>query len=370
MSQSADVKIGRLLVPREVGVCGSSKGLSEGAAEFCGALGRRLALESSVVIVSGGTKKRANTSEGDCAVDWHVVTAARAELGDENIVSRRIVTVVREDTSDTTSFAIGQKRQARGKTGHARRISFVRDLDALIAVGGRGGTEQELALAIEYHIPVLPVPTFIEKTRPGVFQARDYWNLYRDELIRDLGIDEERASRWEQQPPPTKPQSLRELADDMVAALLRSLPRRCFIIMPYEATFDDLYCRVILSAVRSVGDLPLRVDRIGTAGDVIHQINAGIRNCDYAVAVLDKLRPNVLYELGLAHAWGKQTILIYREGSLGSEGMAFDIITKRRLPYNDLSDEFRKKLEREILSLDTTRPANKWAVRRTPLLDN
>jgi len=153
---------GKLFSPRQIGVCGGSRGLSQRAVEFCKALGRRLAQDPYARIVRGGTKQHASAKSGEFAADWLIVNAASEQLSKSStLVSERIVTIVREDEgSGAVGFSIGSERRARGKTGEARRISFVRDLDALIAVGGGMGTRQELALAIEHDIPVLPVPTF------------------------------------------------------------------------------------------------------------------------------------------------------------------------------------------------------------------
>jgi len=205
----------RLFSPRRIGVCGSSKRLKPNAAEFCRALGRRLAADKLAKIVSGGTKQRKGQPAGDFAADWWIVSAARDKMNAE-VVFKRIVTVVRDDASGTTGFRAGTEQRARGRTSEARRISFVRDVDALIAVAGRGGTDQELALAIEHDIRALPVPTFGGS-------ARKYWDAYRPDLIGALRIDEQRACRWEQ-PAPTEPERLQDLANEMVEALFSSLP--------------------------------------------------------------------------------------------------------------------------------------------------
>jgi predicted Rossmann-fold nucleotide-binding protein len=106
----------------------------------------------------------------------------------------RVITVVREDHAEDAGFRIGTEQRARGRTSEARRISFVRGVDALIAVGGGRGTSQELALAIEHDIPVLPVPMF-----GGA--AQEYWKAYRSELLQSLNIPEEVGRRWEAAPP-------------------------------------------------------------------------------------------------------------------------------------------------------------------------
>lgn len=338
-----------LIAPRTIGVCGSSRGLPPEAIPFCGALGRRLARDSRARIVSGGTKQRSGAREGDLAADWLIVSAACDALSPD-VVSERIVTVIRDESgsSGTTSFRIGAERRARGKTGEARRISFVRGLDALIAVCGSRGTSQELALAIEHDIRVLPVPSF-----PGA--ASEFWQAYRPDLIEELRIDEDRARRWEA-PPSLDHHGIQRLADDMIDALFRSLPRRCFVIMPFDQEFDGLFDFVIAAALRGAGDEPIRVDRVGAPGDVRRQIEDGLKHCEYALAVLDDMRPNVVYEVGIAHGYGKTTILMNREGALGPEGLVpFDFVTQQRLQYTRVDAQLTRRLQELIQSLSKSR---------------
>lgn len=111
----------QLFTRRQVGVCGTSKGLSKTAVEFCRIIGQRLAIYPSVAIISSGTKQAPNSPAGDFAADWHIVDTASKAIKPEDHLER-FVTVVREDQSGATSFVVGTPRNARGKTGEARRI--------------------------------------------------------------------------------------------------------------------------------------------------------------------------------------------------------------------------------------------------------
>jgi predicted Rossmann-fold nucleotide-binding protein len=327
-----------LFSPRKIGVCGSSKELSREGAAFCNALGRRLAAAERIKIVSGGTKKRLGTAKDDFAADWLIISAAQKAMN-PGLVPERIVTVVRDDASGTMGFTAGAETRARGRTSEARRISFVRDLDGLIAVGGRGGTNQELALAIEHDVHLLPVPTF-----GGA--AREYWKAYRSDLIMALRITERIAQQWERRAP-TEQVKLRRLADGMVKAFLRSLPRRCFVIMPFHEDFEGLYDFVIEPAIRAAGDDPIRLDRLRTPGDVKKQIDDGIRHCEYVIAVLDHWRHNVLYEVGFAHGQGKPTFLMNRKGTLDGD-VPFDLSTQQRLEYTTVDAALLKRVHMMI----------------------
>ena len=332
----------KLFAPRRIGVCGSSRGLPREAVPFCEGVGRRLAQEPYAVIVSGGSKRRSGAAEGDLAADWYIVSAAERALPPD-MVTERIETVFSEERSTTEQFDLGSSKWARGKTSQARRFAFVRIVDALFAVGGGSGTAQELALATELGVPVLPAPLF-----GGT--AKEVWVAYRNELLKDLGLDEPTARRWEESGQ-ADPEQLRKLGSEMVEALLDSLPRRCFVIMPFAEDFTALYDFVIEPAIRIAGHKPVRLDRAAVPGDVGMQIHEGIRACDYAIAVLDGFRANVLYELGLAHGRDKPTILI-SHGPLTDETFSvFDLSMHQRLEYHTLEAGLVKRLQAAIEAL-------------------
>jgi predicted Rossmann-fold nucleotide-binding protein len=335
----------RLFARRRVGVCGSSKGLPPAAVVFCQAAGSELAKHDNIVIVSGGTRKRAGTPPEDLAADWHIVSAAEHGIRGQDAIDRRIETVVISgvDELDDERFQIGTLKPARGKTREARRFSFVRSLEALLAVAGRGGTAQEAALAMELEIPVLPVPIF-----EGA--SKQFWQSYEADLLQMLRIDHATAERWASSPP-TDQGVVRELAAEMVSVLLAAIPRRCFVIMPFGDEHVSLYDFVIEPAILSVGDSALRLDRTAIPGDTGNQIRDGIRSCDYAIVVLDGLRPNVLYELGLAHAYGKRTILMNRAGALGENAVPFDLALQQRLEYRTLEAGIVDRLRNAIKNL-------------------
>ena len=61
------------------------------------------------------------------------------------------------------------------------------------------------------------------------------------------------------------------------------------------------------------------------------------------IANIDGKNPNVFYELGIAHALGKPTILI----SKSIENMPFDIQQNRVVLYKD-NDDLEEKLSKEL----------------------
>jgi hypothetical protein len=110
-------------------------------------------------------------------------------------------------------------------------------------------------------------------------------------------------------------------------------PRPAFVAMPYGPTWFQLVRDVIVNAA-SAANFKVEVSLdLATPGPVTDQIWQGIRRSDVVAADISGHNPNVFYELGLAHALGKEVILI----SQATEKLPFDISTSRLLTY-DLSD--------------------------------
>jgi hypothetical protein len=90
---------------------------------------------------------------------------------------------------------------------------------------------------------------------------------------------------------------------------------RAFVIMPFSAPWsNDVYSQMIEPAVKDAGldcrrgDHPVRVgDLTGTIWDEL--LLAGL-----VIAEVSEPNPNVFYEVGLAHALGKDTFLLKQAG--------------------------------------------------------
>lgn len=325
-----------------IGVCGSSHDLPPMAEEMCEAIGEQLGALATVKVVHSGLKRRAGAKPGTFAADWHFIEGVRRTM--RQPADDRIETILAEydvagpgamnvdagnrqldPQSGAEMFIAGRVVQYKARNREARRFRFVNALDAVIGLGGGVGTRQQLTLGSAIDIPVLPVPSF------GGTAAR-FWKEHRGDLMGRLGIDETTALQWEETP--RTQEDIYRVATDMVQKLMLCLPRRCFVIMPYDVRFDTLYDLVIEPSVNSLGDTVMRLDRIGRPGAVIQQIEDGIRSADYCIVVLDGMRPNVLYEMGMAQALGKPLAIIMQKGALGDEAhVPFDISTLQRIEY-------------------------------------
>ena len=118
----------------------------------------------------------------------------------------------------------------------------------------------------------------------------------------------------------------------------------CFVLMPFASAFSVLYEQVLKPAVEDKGLECIRGDEVFTKPQITHEIWSQIRSCRLVIAELTGKNPNVLYELGLAHAIGKPAITITRD----EDDVPFDLRALRFLGY-DTSDPFWGEHLRESL---------------------
>lgn len=80
--------------------------------------------------------------------------------------------------------------------------------------------------------------------------------------------------------------------------------------MPFGPDYDDVYRDLIAEPLVSAGFTVRRADSLLNQTSVLQDVVKGIADADLVIADVTGLNPNVLYELGLAHAMGKRTVMI------------------------------------------------------------
>lgn len=110
----------------------------------------------------------------------------------------------------------------------------------------------------------------------------------------------------------------------------------CFVMMPFALPIGGYYQSIYEPAIKKAGLTPVRADTdIFGTGKIIEQIWAGLKSAKVLVAELTGRNPNVLYELGLAHALHKPVVLI----SSNEADVPFDV-RHVRVIYYELMDPF------------------------------
>lgn len=119
----------------------------------------------------------------------------------------------------------------------------------------------------------------------------------------------------------------------------------CFVIMPFGATpgVQEIYRDHVEPLVRSCGLTPQRADDIFGHHEIIVDIWRAISRARVLIADLTGRNPNVFYELGMAHAIGKDVVILTQD----SKDVPFDLTHLRHIAYQ-YSPRGVKELERAL----------------------
>lgn len=116
-----------------------------------------------------------------------------------------------------------------------------------------------------------------------------------------------------------------------------------FAAMPFSEKYDDVFFVAMAPASDEIGAACIRVDKDDFSGDIVERIKKHIEESIAVIADLSESRPNVLYELGYAHALGKPVVHIT---STSTSELPFDVRNWSTLKY----EVGRTHKLREILS--------------------
>jgi hypothetical protein len=345
---------------RRVGICGGASIPREPAA-FCERLGAHLADRADgPILVSGGCKQRKGSES--LSADWHTIDGARRRLRELAVDEEtRIETFLPgEDDSGIEKFEAGKTIRLPNATPQARRFRMISEVDVLVGVAGGRGTTQNLDLALALDCPTLPLPMF-----GGAAEA--FWDSNQRKITHWFGISDEVARQWRGLTLDSLPDSqLDKIAKDVAGHLVERLRRTCMVIMPFAEEFTPLYDEVIDPAINMAGFLPIRTDRLDLAGDVLESIRRGIETCDCALAVLTDTRPNVMYELGLAHARDKPVLLLIEKGGEGDPDLPFDIDNHFVLEYRGIDESLKDRIGAMLENVRKTHVPGRYLRFRAP----
>lgn len=117
-----------------------------------------------------------------------------------------------------------------------------------------------------------------------------------------------------------------------------------FLIMP----FGEKWSNDIHNLIKDVGERTkvhvIRADDIYGFKPVMHDVAQSIEKSRVVIAVMTGGNRNVNYELGLAHAWGKPSIMIARS----MDDIPFDYHHLRVILYNTEDPNWGKKLKENL----------------------
>jgi hypothetical protein len=124
-------------------------------------------------------------------------------------------------------------------------------------------------------------------------------------------------------------------------------PRLAFVLMPFTNDLTEIYQTFIKPTIeaKDFGLICRRADDIKSNKAIIQDVWKSLCEARLVIADLSGLNPNVMYELGIAHTLGKETVLIYQRGK--EITFPFDLVHIRRIEY-DNNATGGKKLEEEL----------------------
>ena len=144
-----------------------------------------------------------------------------------------------------------------------------------------------------------------------------------------------------------------------------------FVLMPFNDDLNQIYEGFIKPSIELKNLVARRADNIASNNVIIHDIWRSICESHFIIADLTGRNANVMYELGIEHTVGKETILIHQEkSSRNSVKFPFDIAhfwiinykntapggKKLRTSLDETIDAVLQKLNSE-LRLTTLSPA-------------
>jgi Nucleoside 2-deoxyribosyltransferase len=102
-----------------------------------------------------------------------------------------------------------------------------------------------------------------------------------------------------------------------------------FVLMPFDAAFNDVYHLGIKPACADAGAYCERVDEQKYDETILERIYNQIAKADMLVADMTGRNPNVFYEVGYAHALGKRVILLTQR----ADDIPFDLKQHTHVVY-------------------------------------
>ncbi|GFE61704.1 hypothetical protein [Geobacter sp. AOG2] len=141
-------------------------------------------------------------------------------------------------------------------------------------------------------------------------------------------------------------------------------PNLVFVLTPFNNRFDNVF-ETIRNTCLDVGLKCYRGDEEFIQGDILQHILKVICKASIIIANIEGRNPNVFYELGLAHAMDKSTLLI----SKTVDALPIDIKSKKIIVYQE-SNDLKSKLKDELLKLAYIKKNNNKQINKNNYQNN
>ena len=138
------------------------------------------------------------------------------------------------------------------------------------------------------------------------------------------------------------------------------IPRTCFVLMPFDKSFDELYQEVLKECLEESNFKVIRADELYGSKPIMEDILGGIESAEIVIADLTGKNPNVFYELGIAHCRKENDNMIIITQEL--DDVPFDLKPYRIIQYQP-SISGAKALKKQLTNtiLEFTLKSFTWA---------
>ncbi|MBN7777405.1 hypothetical protein JYP49_10790 [Nitratireductor aquimarinus] len=119
-----------------------------------------------------------------------------------------------------------------------------------------------------------------------------------------------------------------------------------FVLTPFHPSEKRTYSAIV-EALSEFGIRVVRGDEESAQGDILSHIIRKMLSARLVIANVSTRNPNVMYELGIAHALGKDVVMIANSDA----EMPFDVNSRRILFYSnhaELVEKLRRELARQV----------------------
>jgi hypothetical protein len=122
-----------------------------------------------------------------------------------------------------------------------------------------------------------------------------------------------------------------------------------FAAMPFAKGYDDTFEVGIQGACLELGYKAVRVDHQAFVGDIVSEIKTLIKRSVAVIGDLSESRPNVLYEIGFAHASRRKVVQIC---STTMDNIPFDVRNNKTIRYEKgQTTRLKSNLTRELRAI-------------------
>ena len=132
-----------------------------------------------------------------------------------------------------------------------------------------------------------------------------------------------------------------EFLTDMADEPISTTPKPfIFVLMPFDASFDDIYKFGIKGAAEDAGAYAERIDEQIFSEGILDRVFNQINKSDVIVADMTGRNPNVFYEVGYAHALGKIVLLLTQK----ADDIPFDLKHHQHIVYGGSIEVLKSQL--------------------------